>query len=286
MPDSSFVPHRLLSDHAFLILDPEQVTQPLWNELPSVPLVPERLIREANSMPRLVEVCELTEQQKARVLRYLLSAKPEEGLAVAALLNSKVNTSSLQRHLIRQLIIQTPSKGQLLFRYYDPRVFRHLLWMATPLQMTTILGPITQWTWCNSQGQWQHAVPPDGPMIARYFRVGELRLERIGLLERTLKMVRKRVPDVTDDVSNKLTRQVDQLLDEGQRYSLEDEKDLRLFVRQALTYHPVVYQHPQLQSRLKAVDKNTSYVVLCRDLSEEDYLHFVRDMTPTRKERT
>ncbi len=52
------------------------------------------------------------------------------------------DSSNLRHHLKKFLRVRTESGKRLLFRYYDPRVFRTYLPTCLPKELKTVFGPI------------------------------------------------------------------------------------------------------------------------------------------------
>lgn len=218
------------------------------------------------------------------MLDHLLTASPEAPRPVAALLATAVNHDKLVEHLRARLVVTIPRQGKHLFRYYDPRVFRHVLWMATPAQVATLFGPVETWTWCNHQGDWYSSHPPEGMRPELAFRPRGLDLARIGVLERCLKALRQTLSGFIDDADNVQARRVNALLDAARLHGLTDEADLRLYVVQAIRFHPDIHGHPELARRLRTAGLDDSYVGACSDLDADTLTRYAREIASPRKE--
>lgn len=284
MVETQLIEHRLLDDHAFALLDQPHARGDNWRDLPGVSLAPNEVAKDADDLPRLVAVGQLKSAQRDWLLDTLLVSAPETPRPVAALLVAEVGFERLAKHLSARLIVQLPPHGKHLFRYYDPRVFRHLLWMASPLQLATLFGPTMAWTWCDARGQWRRSFPPASAVPAPSFVVHGLDLVRIGVLERCLQTLRRTVDGFVDDADNDAARRINALLDTAIAQGLTDEADLRLFVAQAIRFHPNIHRHPELARRLHAVDDDDSYVGACADLDTETLNRYARELGDPRKE--
>jgi len=284
VPESQLIGHRLLDEHSYLLLDQAHARSDFWRDLPGVSIAPADLQKEVEALPRLVVIDQLNQAQRGRILDHLITVPAEAPRIVAALLATSADSNQLADHLRARLIVPIPLQGKHLFRYYDPRVFRHLLWMATPVQLATLFGPLLAWTWCDHQGCWRRSLSPHDTKPALSFLPKRLDLARIGLLERCLKVLRGTVPGFSDDVENVQARRVNALLDAALAQGLVDEADLRLYVAQAVRFHPEIHKHPELVRRLLAAGDDDSYVGACSDLDTDTLARYVRELSSPRKE--
>lgn len=279
MPEMQVIEHRLLDEHTFLLLDQAHARSSFWRGMPGISIAPTVLEKEAAALPRLVAVDQLDQAQRVQALDDLLSAPVETPRPVAALMVSDGGIDRLAKHLSARLVVSIPLQGKHLFRYYDPRVFRHLLWMATPAQLAALFGPVSAWTWCDHQGHWHRSLPPQGIEPALSFHPMGLDLARIGLLERCLKVLRNTVPDYTDDAGDVQPRHANALLDVALAHGLIDEADLHLYVVQAVRFHPRIHSHPNLVRRLQAASTDDSYVGACSDLDADTLTRYARELS-------
>lgn len=286
MVETQLIEHRLLDDHAFALLDRPHARGDNWRGLPGVSLAPNEMAKDADDLPRLVAVGQLKSAQRDWLLDKLLASAPETPRPVAALLMAEVSLERLAKHLRACLIVQLLPNGKQLFRYYDPRVFRHLLWMASPLQLATLFGPTMAWTWCDARGQWRRSFPPASAVPAPSFVAHGLDLLRIGVLERCLQTLRRTVDGFVDDAENGSARRVNALLDAAIAQGLSDEADLRLYVTQAIRFNPNIHRHPELARRLRAAGDDDSYVGACADLDTETLNRYARELGDPLKEHT
>lgn len=284
MSEPQLIEHRLLDEHAYLLLDQAHAQSDFWRELPSRSIAPAELKGEAKALPLLVATRQLTQAQRERILDHLVSTPAETPRIVSALFATDASVERLATHLSARLIVTIPPQDKHLFRYYDPRVFRHLLWIMAATQLAALFGPVSAWTWCDAQGNWQRNSPPQGVEPALSLRAKNLDLARIGLLERCLKALRGTVPDFTDDAGNVQARHVNTLLDAALSQGLTDEADMRLYVTQAVCIHPQIHNHPELVRRLQAAGDDDSYVGACSDLNADALARFARELSNSRKE--
>lgn len=284
MHEAQLIEHRLLDEHAFLLLDPVTTRDPYWLELPGCSLAPKPLEADAGSLPRLVTIGALDQAQRDTLLARLLSAPAEGSQVAAALLTTDADVTRLASHLRERMIVSIPNHGRHVFRYYDPRVFRHLLWMAAPSQLAALFGPVAAWTWCDAHDRWRRSYPPEERNCTLSLRVADLDLARIGVLERCLKTLRRTLPDFIDDDDNVQARHISTLIDAALTHGLSDEADLQLYVAQAIHLHANIHTHPELVRRLRAAGEDDSYVGACSDLDAVTLARYVNELSRPRKE--
>jgi hypothetical protein len=283
MPESSIIEHRLLDEHAWLLIDQAHASESPWGELPGASIAPAKLADRTHELPRLVSLRSLDQKRRDALLPDLLGTPPEATRAVAALLASPASETRVLNHLRQRLVVTIPRQGEHLFRYYDPRVFRHLLWMSTPLQLAALFGPIETWTWRDGQSRWRRDHPPREAPPAPAFLVSDLDLTRIGMLESCLRTLCRTVPGLEDDTDNTLAQRANALLDKAMAHGLTDEADLFLYADQAMR-HPGVHRHPELLRRLQAATDEDSYVGACSDIDTETLGRYAAELNRPRKE--
>ncbi|MBS8268881.1 DUF4123 domain-containing protein [Halomonas litopenaei] len=66
--------------------------------------------------------------------------------ALSWLWSTQEGTVTLYRHLKAQLDMRLPDGALALLRYYDPTVWRRLVNLLTPDQITALFGPISYWS--------------------------------------------------------------------------------------------------------------------------------------------
>jgi len=107
-----------------------------------------------------------------------------------------VSTGSLAFHLTSRLILGSP-QGEVFLRYYDYRVFPHLVREFSPMYLKSLFGPkgqIQEWTY-RFQNEWITVpVPEVTEGVPLYWHIDDethKKLEYTGLLETTLRGYRK-----------------------------------------------------------------------------------------------
>ncbi len=120
-------------------------------ELPMHRCTPASLTNADALMPRLIDVAALSEAQQASltdsVRRDPASGRPP---AICAWLESDAAAKTVIDHISRYLVGRNADGVQVLWRYYDPRVFSFALHIMSPAQREALLGPVHEWrfAWC------------------------------------------------------------------------------------------------------------------------------------------
>lgn len=81
--------------------------------------------------------------QDSPLLRLL--AEKGWGKAWGSYFTSSAPFEDLQQHFRKFLAVQLQQKGEVYFRFYDPRVLREFLLAAAPNELTMFFGPVEEW---------------------------------------------------------------------------------------------------------------------------------------------
>ncbi len=73
------------------------------------------------------------------------------GKSVGVLLEAPVGLSEVRRHLRTLTVVRDAAKSRYFFRFYDPRVLRTFLPVATADELRQFFGPITAF-YCEEEG--------------------------------------------------------------------------------------------------------------------------------------
>jgi hypothetical protein len=162
------------------------------------------------------------------------------------------------------MLQKTSDRECMLLRFYDPRVFGHLQWILDERQINYLLGPIEKWSWRLLDGSWasQPRSADTGGLGLKLTESQWRVLSRIGVLNRTLAHLTSAGIPVGD------IRFVASVIEQAyERWDMEDESDIFLFVEQVLLTHLGIHDHPELSRRLEQVQMGqVSYVGACLDL--------------------
>ncbi|UXY16285.1 DUF4123 domain-containing protein [Chitiniphilus purpureus] len=266
------MPHQaLLARHHYAIVDRFALNPAAWHEaLPLRPLVPVQLQSDADKMPALLPLGELSAPQLVLLCDNLLAAEQGEADALLACLLHIPggDTDALVRHFSNHLLLRSP-QGRALLRYYDPRVFVHLTWLLNPDQLADLFGPTTQWT-CLLKHQWVSIPRPVAAESCQYWgasRQQRVQLDQVGLINAVLANWLAPASPAWADLSAfvPLARQVEAALSTAQqRYGLQDAADLAEFAVQALRHGASFHLHDLIQRVLARVNTGaTTYADAC-----------------------
>lgn len=264
--------HRQFLCHQFGMINPLQVSESAWKDLPIEQLGSVAFGRKAVFLPRLVDFSKMSDVDTLKLLDRSADwdRRNPTSKFFCALLQTKANLQKVVNHLSRQMLISAPSRDVLLFRFYDPNVFRHLVWLLRPEQLESVLGPITKWTWQSPSGTWSETSCVTSRRINNLtLSVEQWRtLTRIGVLNRVLLQLEDDYPDHTYEPQH-----VDRLLNCAYvNWGFVDEADCILFVEHSLRFGESFDQHPPFNARLKLVQQGIcSYVSANIDISADEH---------------
>lgn len=179
---------------------------------------------------------------------------------------------TLAGYLSRQLSQKSPEGKKALFRFYDPRVLRHLPRILWPWQLSALLGPVDRWIYLDNFGKLREIAPHQEK---RHYGAPRLTLEqwravrRIGLfnqcLERYLSLPEEgRHETMPFDV-------IDSLIVSAAQHRVTDSANTVAFVLHGLATNPQFYRHPIMQKLLARLDDRVSYISLTNQLADEEW---------------
>jgi hypothetical protein len=248
-------------------------TQPeYWEDLRGQPVVPLSHWRGKDALfPLLVELRD-NEEKRALARRHERRWEAQEETPyVMALFETPEPAEALVEHLTRRMAVHRLNGRMDVLRYYDPYVFRNLLWLFTPEQMDQLLGPIKTWHWREPDGQWQHyeRQSEDAPGLIPLRLTPEqwptlLRMAELQNVARQLAWI-----GFINAWSPKTMQRADALLAQARAQGLGSAEDRGLYAQQALRFGRDIHQHPVLRDCLKqAVNATMSYCMACADLDD------------------
>lgn len=262
--------HRRLLAHDYALINPLQVDSQFWSDLPVESLAPSAAA-DAGLYPLLLEFARMATDRRIDLLdRDGAHRRHSRKPFFSALLRASGTWKDLAAHLCRQMVLRgpAPSRDQVLLRYYDPVVFRHLLWVLNQGQRSALMGVVTHWSWCDPQYGWQQYERENARDSTRRMldQAQWDSLKRIGLLNRSLQHWTRSEPDLLEDHVD-FYRRADALLSESWTvHQLQDEDDRRQYAALELR-HAGIHRHPHLVQRLALVPTGAmSYAEACCDL--------------------
>ncbi|MET3624545.1 DUF4123 domain-containing protein [Burkholderia ambifaria] len=170
---------------------------------------------------------------------------------VCAIVECGKATARLQQHLADRLILQAPTSGDAVFRYYDPRVFPHLRRILKAEQMGALLGPVASWTYLDPMSGWtvvNGATEPEAVFAVTADQ--HARIARIELVQRALDVLRRNGTAPRPDMPALLDAQ----LAKGEAHGLAGG-DLLAFALHGTFVSPYFDRHPRVLAILQAPRK-------------------------------
>lgn len=281
--------HCAVLAYDYALINPLQVEQATWGDLPVVSVVPWQFGGQPHLFPLLLELGKLDRAVRLGLLdRMEAWEKDNDSPWFSALWKSPASALHLRDHLARHMVRRVSSRVDLL-RPYDPRVFRHLSgWLLTPEQAGQLLGPIEVWAWREPDGAWfrheRHGETPQPELGARLAESQWASYGRLGVINSILAGLARDAPEVRSEAA--LWQRLDGLLAEATAVQrLDDDEDRRLYAEQAVRFHPRIHRHPELLRRLTlARSGEVSYTGACADLDDEALRALAIDCTKKDKE--
>jgi len=266
--------HRLIRNCSFALVNPLDVDQAQWADLPHHPLIAAHLKASPRQLPILIDLLSLTRESRQELVARAWTWERANGNSFfCGLIESPEPVERMVSHLSRRLLIKNAAGPKLLLRFYDPRVFEHLRWIFTPVQLAALMGPASVWYWLDGGGQWQREVRPELKTYSLRLESQQLlALGRIGTLNRILKSLRRTEPNRDIDIS--LIRKIEGWLRDALEEGLSEVADLQLYISQSLKFHPGIQRHPALVNALHAVQMgHCTYVGACLRVNDEELHH-------------
>lgn len=268
--------HRSLWEHDYALINPLQVDSKLWSDLPAVALVPDGLEESADLMPRLLLLTKLGGKERIALLD---RAKKHENFSnfpyFSSLIASKEEPTFLAACLRRQLVARF-NKTKVFFRYFDPRVFKHLEWILSDAQLSALLYGVETWTWRDELGKWCIHNQTKFCTYPRFRLLSEQwdQVKRIHLINQVV----AKIEDASNDIvmaNRSISRLIDELLVQAsENYNLINSEDRCLYAYHGVIYGTDIFRHPEFAARL-ARTKN----------SEQSYIKATRDLDPAMLKR-
>jgi len=266
------IPHRIFMNSQYLIVNPLKTDSKLWKGLGAVTLAPKKLKHQQHLLPHVVPLEALSTDQRLKLLdEHDRTITTGGGSLWSCAIKSAATLDDLTVHLARNMIVQTPHGKQFLLRYFDSRVFRHLLWIFSPGQFASFMGPISEWYWVDPERSevWQESRPSRCEATSALSSDQWGALNRIGLLNRTLSDLQRGGVEVKHDVE--LYRHVDALLaDAIEVEGLVDSEDQCLYTLHCVKYGEHWGKLREVKSILERVRSGAgSYFALSSELASQ-----------------
>lgn len=273
--------HRPLLSQDYALINPLQVDEALWSDLPVTPLVPKGFGAHAHLMPRLLELRLMSEDARIQLLERVSTQRRNSRFPYfSSLFVTDLSREEVVARLSGRLLVHGAEGSKALLRYYDPQVFRHLRWLLRQEQLNSLLLGIKSWDWTDGSGQWQRYRPVGAVPRSELRLTGEQwgDLQRLGLLSRCLRQVARNEPDKARD--DAVAKSANSLLKAAyERHGLTDAADRCLYAEQAIRFHPEIHCHPGMVERIARVSNGgVGYVGACSDLDDAALQRFATDL--------
>lgn len=132
--------------NGYILVDPCNYGEFNSEGIEMTPCIPPRMGNGQDLMPRLIDVKKLSSFQIVRIMETIRQQLEEDHpFAICAILDSETDIEELAEH-ISQFLIGPGTHGEnLLWRYFDPRVFSTTISIFSNVQREALLGPIKTW---------------------------------------------------------------------------------------------------------------------------------------------
>lgn len=245
--------YTLLRGGAFGLVDP-LMNDDFPADIASISLVPSWLKTQADQLPRLVDLHNLSGEALAGlVARIDTDIADGETPCVGMLIFADEPADAIAAHLVSRMTVMS-GKSKALLRYYDARVMCHLQWMLEAAEQAWLFGRIDRcagWAF----GRWRAFRGPEVTPAALN-AVQLTRVARIGTINEVLSSSQADgfVSDLTASA-----RCVENALINAEQWGLVDEQDQIAFATQALTLHPRLDRHPEVVRLLSQREFDLTY---------------------------
>ncbi|WP_035055117.1 DUF4123 domain-containing protein [Andreprevotia chitinilytica] len=252
--------HTLLLQHRYLLADfLNWADGPKPDALPSVLCMARGLENDKRILPVLIDIEQLSGAEQQTLCDFeQFQRRNHAAPGVCALLNSAAPIEAIAKYLGNNLMLRASNIEPALFRYYDPRVFAHLMTLLGEEQKATLLGPITHWTARDLTGAWQTTTPTvAGALTGQLFiHASQTAFVRnIGVINRVLKVLKHPPSAQAPDAAE----QIHKATETARQYGLAIPDDLVAFASQSQLYGPQIHRHPTVLALLRVTDDELTY---------------------------
>ncbi|RLK31666.1 DUF4123 domain-containing protein [Cupriavidus plantarum] len=265
--------HRFLDDFTHILLNPLRLGRDTLDDLPLVPVIPERLADSADLMPVVVRLDAIPRARKIRLIEDARAWREEfrSPYFNACLVCPETTAEHLAVQLARNLVVAAPSAKRFLLRFDDPNVLTQLLRIFDDARLDALMGTVTAWHWEDPLGKvrtrLRGATPPVRLAIAPPQWPA---LHRVGLVNQCLKQLLRDDALPEGDAVTIGRALDDALLVAASRHRLKDADDRRLYAMQHVSRGVPPESDPQLHDALaRAASGEISYVGACAALHED-----------------
>jgi hypothetical protein len=140
-------------DYGYLLIDVLNFGESWPETVESIPCIPAGLANVEALVPRLVDVATLSPSELEQMVEIFgQQATGEYPFAICAWLECDIEIEALAERIAFFLCGRGPEDSQIIWRYFDPRVFPIAMSLFSQEQRDALLGPIKNWrfAWCGN----------------------------------------------------------------------------------------------------------------------------------------
>ncbi len=270
----------------FLLVDPCNLDQYSFPEsLPMLRCTPPSLTNSDEVMPRLIDVAGLNQLQQEGLAEVLSEElRGERPPLVCAWLDCKLSAGALARHISRFLVGPSVEGTDVLWRYYDPRVFALAVTVLHKEQSQALLGPVLEWhfpwrnRWWSVIGPGVESEPVKGVTLAWPDAKQWDSLERAALVSQALYRLEGMHGRLTDEDCLRLLRKLDSLMALGKlRLHLYENDELVDYAVLSVRYVAEFRHHRKLTDAwLRLAQGDIRWFDLTALLVEKDFEEMIK----------
>ncbi|PPV00314.1 hypothetical protein XpopCFBP1817_00840 [Xanthomonas populi] len=260
-------------EYDFAVVNPIQLDDAGWEDLPNLPIVPGRYQSQAQLFPRLIDLGQLERHARMDLFqRHDALHSLAQVFYFSVLLKSAAPAADVAVHLARQMQqYDAVRRTHDVVRLHDARVLEHLDWMLSDEQWQALLGPIDRLAWPQESPIWTHrettSLVTTAPARLTFSAEQWPQMLRVSELNQCLARLARLIP--TMEKSAGTAQKVDRLLVKAlQTHGLRDRADRALFVEQAFQFGEGIHEQQEVRRNLeRACEGEASYVGLCADMT-------------------
>lgn len=246
-------------EHDFAIID--RMQHPDISETwPVIELVSPMFTPQAHLYPWLLPLKEMRGGDWEALMEALRQVDSSRGAPVSCLLlRSGQSSSEIRDQLTRSLHFTDEQYQGHILRYYDPRVFFHLCWMLSPVQLAQTFPShlVSHWTFWL-EGHWHTVSFPSANTV----QPGEVRALPLQQLQRCgqINQVLGRFPPYEDVVQREqVSQKIDALLSKASELGLPTAEDQAAFAFYGLSLRDAFWTSPKLLPLLQQARKTPDF---------------------------
>jgi len=206
---------NLLARHDYAIVDLTIIGAESWHDkLPLQDIIHEEMKNDVERTPKLLHIATGSPHIGLIAEKLEAARKGREEYLFSCLLSAPdVAPNKMMAHLRKHLVFAS-KQGSGVLRFYDGRVFPHLLRMLYPGTLGALFVPIRHWTF-RLQDEWISVPPPETNLVRHYWALDDKerqRVDRIHQINQTLNQWQQQRPWKDLDEFHARSEQAEQAL--------------------------------------------------------------------------